>query len=989
MQEMKDRIVLKLHEFSKGRLDDMAEQIMAELGTSKKEFITRSSDLLSGILHHYSHFAVTTIDAFFQQVLRSFSRELQLGGNYRLELDQDLVYQKVVETLLADLRKNKKVRKWILDFSMHKLDEGKGWEVDRELVSFLKELDKETFRKFDDYLWHVSDEKLHSLSSYTMQVTQSIEKRLVSQAEKADKLLHDFGLTEKDFKRGIHSYFKKILKGEFFKAAPGPTIMKALGEDDWHRKNHERAEQMEAVLNEGYRDCLAEVIQLYEEKNTEYKTAKAIHRNIYLFALSNALLTQLNSYKKDHDIMFVSDATMLLKGLIKDADAPFIYEKVGGFFNNFLIDEFQDTSVFQWASFYPLIENSLSEGHRCLIVGDVKQSIYRWRGGDLNLLHSEAEQSLGLFGVDTKQLDTNYRSAENIVQFNNAIFSSLPGFVEGMMADTTVSFPEIYKDVQQKIPTGRQNGDGYIELQFLPKEDFEDNALEKMLDVLKYLQDRNVALRDTAILVRRNSEAKRISDYLLNYRAANPNSPYSFEIVSSESLHLSTSPAVNCLVAAIRFVHQPKDALHAAAVKRFLYEIQETKSSSLEDYLSDYNIQELSHLSEDSDRYQRMPLYSLIESLVNLFNLKDMAGEIPYILTFQDQVLNYSRSGKGDIAGLLELWDEKLHKESIQVSGDLDAIRIMTIHKVKGLEFHSVIMPFVNWSISSNLGTEWFHFNLDEDEFVLPLNYTSSLSQTVFADDYHAEEAKRFLDHLNLLYVAFTRAAHDLWCICQEREGRQRVSNLLYDVLNKEELQGLNQSGNSHLFTFGSREFEYALQDKLSSDRERLPYYAYSDWQSRLSLKPAPKRRKGDDRQISISAGILIHDMLSAIRTIDEVDDVLANTKFTAGLDAERYQHLIDKIKLAFQNEEIRRWFDVHWEVRNEATIFADTEEYRPDRVIIDANEILVIDYKTGARQNSHIHQMKKYLSLLAGMYDRTVAGRILYLEDLEILEVK
>jgi ATP-dependent exoDNAse (exonuclease V) beta subunit len=1001
MQEMKDRIIKKLSEFASGKTDDpMAADLIQRLEWDDRKFVELCSELLSEILHNYSHFSITTIDAFFQQIIRSFARELHISGGYRLELEQDLVYRQVVQDLMNAADNDDHIKKWLEEFSFAKLDSAKGWEVDKELVAFLKELDSESFKRHEEEISSYSDDLYNQLKESCFQIISGFERAIIQLGKRGMELIERSGLTRNDFFGGHAANFIYYAQEGVFrtdkKKGPTKTFRSCLDNGGWFKKSldSDLLPNTEQLLASDFSDVASDLLATWDSGERDYRTAQAVYQNIYVFALSVKLLSLLSEFKKENDILFISDATRMIRELVTQTDTPFIYEKVGSFYDHFLIDEFQDTSRFQWDSFRPLIENSLAEGKSNYIVGDVKQSIYRWRGGDLQLLQTEVESDFKLFDPIGKNLDTNYRSRKNIVEFNNTLFEYLPAKLKKSFDnkllpsfDVESRLKNIFIDVKQKFSGKDSDPPGYVEGRiFRSQDEFKDVVFTEIIDTLKGLQDRKVPLRDIAILVRDNKEGKDIAEFLMTYGSENQDKKYRYDVVSNETLHLSASTGVNAMIAALRFIDNPEDTVSRSAILFFINRLN--KSDAAESVFLDPDEKILDRIAE----LKTLPLYSMIERLIGILRLEYSAWEFPYLQTLQDHALAYMKRERGDVAGFLQLWDDKLHKESIRVADDLDAVRILTIHKSKGLEFHSVILPFLNWQWNKSKGIDWYRLNGLPVELsaLIPVNYSGNLMETHFNSDYANEVFRHYLDNLNLLYVALTRARHDLWFMFdlgkEKNEKLNRISGVLYDLLTDDQfpLSG-HFDKTSGRFQYGNQLFEYAEGSREEVKTVQLDSYISYNWRQALTLKPVPDRLRNEERRISISAGLLVHDILSRISYSEDVKMAIEDIRFTVGLSDDEVKGLQHRIEEAFRNHEVKGWFDHTWEVRNEQGIFAGGEEYRPDRVIHREGTTLVIDYKTGEPKKADLDQVKTYLSIVRELYDGVVEGRILYLENMHI----
>ncbi len=1008
MQEMKNRIIHKLDEFSKAKFDTMAEDLMIYLNVEKSDFQNKSRELLSKILHGYSHFSVSTIDSFFQKVIRSFSRELGLAGSYRLELDYDLILIQIVNDLLLEVEKNTHLRKWLIMFTMERLGDGKSWDVQKELRAFANELFKEELQDIETNVLLKKETEILKFLHQVNELVISFESQMHSLAKEGLRVMHQFGLNVDDFtqkKRGVAGHLEKILSSNDFK--PNSYVYQAVNENKWYPSKSLKANAIEQALDEGLRTTIEDALELYDKGHPKYATAQVIRKFIYGYGLLSDLSRKLREYKNEHDVMLISDATRFLRGLVKDTDAPFVYEKVGSFFNHYLIDEFQDTSIFQWESFRPLIENSLAEGQQNLLVGDVKQSIYRWRGGDLELLRKTVLDQLGPHHTEILQLDSNFRSEANVIHFNNALFEELPDLFNQRLAEKISEqgvlpdyFDEVYGAVSQQIPDNKlQHPKGYVSIKFF--EDEEDYSWirkvnESLPGMLETLQDLGIPLRDTAILVRENKEGKAIADLLMNHQeVAKPG--YRFDVVSSESLFLSSSSAVNTLIAALRYLYNPNDSVNKAELA-YNFKIRfKNGGADFHGLFSSVNskkgFQDLLPVEfiENLRVFISIPLYELIEKLIEIFKLNRIIGQYAYLQTFQDQVLKFIGQEKADIPSFLIWWDETGKKQSIKVADDLDAIKILTIHKAKGLEFHTVLMPYGNWSLDHKINPIIWN-SITEEPFnvgPLPLRYSRELSNTYFKTDYFTEMSKAYLDSLNMLYVGMTRAVNNLIVNAPKKEIRkQGICELVYNLVSSKKFS-LNECWNAgeQCFEFGELDnYEGGHTDKIESIK--LDEYLHFNWRSKITVKhPTELLETTDERKSKINYGNLVHRILSYVKSMDDFKRALDLIYFEESLSGEQAEELRAHLKLLFENKEVRKWFAQGWKVKNEAPILTKDGEYRPDRVIWRENDTLVIDYKTGAKKNEHVKQVRHYKELLEKMEYQGIRAYLWYLKDGEVVE--
>lgn len=1002
MQEMKDRIVGQLHQFSLGRLSGMGEELRKAFEMTPEAFRDESQRLLQDILHDYSHFSITTIDAFFQRVIRGFARELGLAGSYRLELDAELTIREIIQDLMAEVEDDKVLRKWLVEFARHRLEEGGSWMVERQLEEFTARLLNEDFQLHEKELRETPRDELHKLRSNLIRLMKGIEKELHEKAREILSWMDRYGLTTDDFHykgSGVITFPLKILENNL--EVTGRT-RKAIEEGNYQGKSENPS--VTRALDDGMRAAFESLLALTDRYADDYNTAAHVLSNIYLFGLTIDILRKMNEYKQEHDLMFISDATRLLSDLVAHADALYIYEKVGSFYDHFLIDEFQDTSGMQWESFLPLVDNSLAYGKTNLIVGDVKQSIYRWRGGQLELLQSSVTNRFA-GRCEVRPLDSNYRSSRAVVSFNNAVFEALPAALgkaygdEGNKAEGYVR--AIYHDAAQRIPQHR-NGEvpGYVEAAFVPDDpDSDDSAWEQCLSrlpgIVEELQDKGVPLGEMAILVRRNKEGKRASEVLAAHARAQEGGRYRYDVISNDSLFLSGSPACRLIIAALRCLHSPDHPVYRAELSYLYYEIhsEDTDMPALfaacgigEERTTTYP----ESLIRDLASWQKQPLMELVEKLIHSLGLGSLTGQFAYIQTFMDHVLKFVTSERGDASGLLEWWDQHAFKESIKVPDDLDAIRIMTIHKSKGLEFHSVIIPYLKWKIDHDKNPLlWLEH--EPEKKIVPVNYKSSLADTHFRSQYNEERLKAFVDNLNLLYVALTRASHDLWIVAPQ--GKNKIGNMNEALLSVLRNPGFLEQGTfdaeTLTYRYGDKSFTYRHeQDSAQEEPLQLKEYTKSNWRDNLLLKPVNQTLIASERKIKINTGILIHQMLSRVRYTQDFKKALAGIAWEEALSEEDTERIRQQILAAFNRPHVKEWFSKKWKVINEASILTPDGEFRPDRVMISEQEVVIVDYKTGLQRDADQRQMRIYKQLLGEMEDKPVRGYLWYIDLDEIVEV-
>ena len=610
-----------------------------------------------------------------------------------------------------------------------------------------------------------------------------------------------------------------LIKNKKFE--PGARVKGAVNNlDKWTTKTSRKKDAVAKIFHAGLNDILSECIDFYYQQVYTYNTANELLRYLYVVGVLTNITRKLQQYRKDNDVMLISDAAVFLKSIINNNDAPFIYEKTGSLYKHFLIDEFQDTSGYQWENFRPLVKNSLAEGNLNLVVGDVKQSIYRWRGGDWELLLKKLFDDINKDFIDEYNLGINYRSASNIVSFNNVLFSIASNSLYNQTIIPSHSFTETeaiesekrkileaYKDVWQDLPDSKlSDEEGYVQIKFLDRMDESEEAvdwrrqaIEGIPALLEKLQDQNYQLKDIMILVRRKEEGRDIIDEILSYKSSpKAKASYNYDILSSESLFLENSNSVQIVIAVLQYLVNPDDKINLV---NLVYDYQKMilhNDSINLNYLFRFEDQDMilkSYLPNNLNySYSSVSFYELTEQIINDFSLHNVTSETAYIHSFLDQVLDFTYREGGNISLFLQWWEQTGRFLSIQMPEEVDAVKLFTIHKAKGLQAKVVIMPFCYWGLDHTSSFDNVIWCKDRSGIFshlqfYPVKYTQALQDTWFRLDYYLENLKAVIDNLNLLYVAFTRAEDELYAFCPEpsfdKKGNYKikyVSDLLYRI---------------------------------------------------------------------------------------------------------------------------------------------------------------------------------------------------------------
>jgi ATP-dependent helicase/nuclease subunit A len=1024
---MKDRILYYLDEFANGRKNELADELKKELGLDDQTFQQNSQETQREILHHYSNFSISTIDAFFQKVIRSFTKESGIVGDYRLEVEQDGILQEVIDNLIDELGTNKELTDWVVEFARENLENERAWDVRFSLIDFAKEIFREEFKNIEDDVVNLTSKPgfFRSLKETLWKTKMSFLATVSKPAHEALDIIQQQGWIPDDFKHGKGSGLLTFFKSFAFEKnvgkinPPGARIRSTFIDPmQWPGKTFSDPKTMQRLASDRLVPLLTLIVDHYDKYHEKAFSAEVALKNLYVFGLISDISRKLKEYKEDKNVMLLADAPKFLNGVIQESDTPFIYEKVGSFYRNYLIDEFQDTSGMQWKNFQPLIVNSLDQGHTSLVVGDVKQAIYRWRGGDLGLLQEEIQNQVGVSRTDIRELDSNFRSSKNIVEFNNALFQTASALVTNSTGTQFAS--SAYHDVSQKV---FDKSEGFVQIEFLrepPKTEadlwlngadpaaapakWKEIALSKIASVFEELQSKGAALKDIAILVRKNDEGQQIANFLLQYKNSDKaKEGCRYDVVSNESLRIDGASSVNLILGAMRYLLNGEDAIARAQLgyeyarvhehSRHLSEVfAVTNQAFFENNLP-------ARFTKEKGMLKKLSVLELTETLIDIFDLEEIHGELTYMQAFEDLVLEFSNRERNDLGAFLEWWEEIKNKKSIQISGEINAAQILTIHKSKGLQFPFVILPFCSWGMdhenwqAPNLWVK-SEDNSFKDSGFIPVRYAKHLEGTLFKDYYAGEKTKCYLDNLNLLYVAMTRAKYGMIITapCLEIRGsKDSVAGLLYNsIKNTPQLNGRFDEG---ILTFRSNDIHISPNGKqVTFNGIATNRYYTSDWRQKLVIKKTGVEFFDDvsEKRQKINYGIHMHSILSKLNHKNEINDVIERLRLSGNIAADEVGPISNELADLFSIPQVENWFNGGWIAQTEVPVLLpDGKENRFDRLLSKGDEHVVIDFKTGMPKKSDQVQVQEYLDVLRKMNFHSIKGYILYLRDKTILEVK
>ena len=1005
-EEMKMRILSQLYGIWKGlsESDNYLKVIVEKTGYAPKLIRERAGQGLSNLLHNYNYFRVETIDTFFQSVLRNMARELDLTTNLKIGLNDVQVEELAVDQLIADLSTTDVMLQWILKYIMESISDDKSWNVISQIKRFGCTIFKDEYKEVSKELEQKMEEK-GFFEQYTTQlrdIRKAAEERMILIGESFFDTLEGEGLSINDLankNRGIASFFLKLQKGVFDPSIENATVANCLSNPEkWCAKSHPQRDVIISLAEGALGDILRYAVEERPRQWKLYKSADLTLRHLNQLRLLGSIEKKVRELNENNNRFLLSDTQQLLHTLIEGSDSPFIFEKIGTKLEHVMIDEFQDTSTVQWQNFRVLLDEAMShEGGSNLIVGDVKQSIYRWRAGDWRLLN-DIEQQFRQQQIETIPLKKNYRSERNIITFNNHFFSQAAELEyqeqKELNPEEAEQLKRAYADVVQEIPEDRE-ASGEVSVRLLPAEDYQEQTLQQVAETISILTIRGVPQKEIAILVRVNNQIPMIAQYFLEQMPE-------VTIVSDEAFRLDASVAVNLLVSALRLLTHPDDQLTKAAIVK-CYHIDVLKEQAKDNELL-LSTNDLDQLLPETLLVQRevlltMPLYELAERLYAIFSLERLNEQSAYVFAFYDQLASYVNDNTADIDSFLAAWDESICGKTIQ-SEETNGVRIISIHKSKGLEYNYVICPFCDWQLEKQSGNILW-CQPEEQPFsdlpIAPVDYSrGQMIGTIYEPDYLHEHLQNTVDNLNLLYVAFTRAKKGLY-VFGKRGAKASRSGLIEQCLPlvaqqmpEAVLSGMEDEKGELLFSLYSDSVGRANKDSSLSKPSDNPFLQSAEpvavdfryMESQVNFRQSNRSQafieadESDEieRLNYIQTGSVLHQVFSMIRTTDDIEDALKQLQFEGVLYDEQItpERISSMLKKRLQDPRVAEWFSPHWNLFNECTILTlengEVKERRPDRVMTDGEKWVVVDFKFGSPKPEYYDQVREYMELIRSL---------------------
>lgn len=1004
--EMKDRILAELYGLafhtndSQGFLDSVRAALHEAGKPIDESFIReKSRKVLDAILHDYSHLYITTIDSFFQKILRNLARELGKGSRFNLEMNTAQVRLDAVNQMVENAHQNPQLLQWLTTYVENKLEQDNNWHFKDEVYRFSACIYDEFFQEHERLLHKQLDNNpgvFNHLKNHHQKLLKEYKTFFQMTWEKVSDLLINNGLELIDFiqKGTVFNFWKSLAENQ--KGEVSKTISKLLDSpENWSTKTNKRKNEVIALANNELCSILQETVDILQKQNT----SRLILGNIHQLGLVWYITNEINGINAENNRFMLSDTALFLNQMIDNSDSSFIYEKIGAEIRHVMIDEFQDTSRLQWGNFKALLSDILANNYFSMIVGDVKQSIYRWRNGDWRILNNVGSE----LSVRPEALEYNFRSQRRIIEFNNAFFSKvgetldqkfkeeLREIASQACCDSESPFASAYKKEEIFQKSNKKADAGYVSVDFLQDredEKYKDVVLSSLLEKLKDLRDAEIPTSDICILVRNNSQIKVIAEYLSSLKPYFPElaAENYLNIVSNEAFQLNNSLAVNIIMEALKTVADPDNPVFHAQLEYFVRRVPSLSAIPL------------------SKAETPAPLLELISYFYRLYDLQGIEGQSSYLFFFFDAINQYLKNNSADLHSFISFWDKELSKKTIPTEGSIDGVRAMTIHKSKGLQFPTVMLPYCTWELNPKKNpVVWCspkegYYDLE----LLPVNYSEKMEGTIFSKEYQYETSLSWLDNLNLLYVAFTRAEQNLIVFGKYKKtlaGQEQiksVSDLLQWTVS--DLSGNWNSETLH-FDWGSPGKNTDSNSKIEKTdnllKQILPSL-YVDFVSeafpegKSIFKQSNKSRDFVDPDISprrkyIEYGNIMHALFAGIRTLDDVEKSVDKLISDGIILPDEKEDYIGKIKNAIKKASVEDWFSSKYKAYSEFSILVEENgeitTKRPDRVLLSENETIIIDYKFGEPHAEHKKQMQEYVEFLKGMGYPQVKGHLWYVK--------
>ncbi|MHC0439295.1 UvrD-helicase domain-containing protein [Flavobacterium sp. 3-210] len=992
VHEMKSRIVGSLSEFAKDEPSEKATALMEDLaretGLSVIKIKIKSQSIIKHLIHNYAAFDISTIDKFTHKVIRAFAHDLNLPMTFEVTLDTENLLIEAVDAIIAQAGQDETLTNLLIDFTMEKTDDDKSWDVSREILETGRLVLNENNRNEILHFHDKSIEEFIEIKKKMLALCKDLESENEGWAIDALSLIDENGIDLKSFSRGTFpNHLESIRDGKF---NPRNKTFHEFDDIAINKTAKDRA-----LIENIIPDLLQILSKIYKnfEKRDFYK---AFLKNITPLSLLNTVSNELAKIQSEQNILSISEFNAIIHREIQNQPAPFIYERLGEKYRHFFIDEFQDTSEMQWQNLIPLIDNSLSGqdelGNKgtLMIVGDPKQSIYRWRGGKAEQF-IELSKDVNPFNnpdKEIKHLNTNYRSYSEVIDFNNAFFKLISSEFSN----------EDYKDLYENHSFQNSNAKkgGYVNISFLPiieKTDAaeEDEVVEKSdlyvlatLNTILKVVKQGFQYRDIVILTRKRGQGIAIANYLTEQN---------IPLLSSETLMIQNATEVRLIIHLLKYLNNSADLESKANFLHFLASninhempihdfIEKGMSNRVE---ADFEKWLLTFdVSLNFEDVRKKSLYEAVEIIISKFIPSEGNA---YVQFFLDIVLERDMRSQAGIADFLSYWDKNAEKFSIPSPEGNNAVRIMTIHKSKGLEFPVVIMPFAEEDYNRKPKDKLWLDAENEDLGVPKALIDNSIAVEGFGESasavFNVKKQEELLDNINVLYVALTRAEEQLYVISQslnERKDGEFPSNMASFFIKFLINQGVYDSE--------KLEYEFGNPVKLSSSVEftdsikEIPVVKEVLNPKNIKIAQREALMWGTHQQEAIAYGNVIHEILAFVKDKSDIDLAVAKAIEGGLIKVDQVEQVLKTLHDIVSHPEISVCFEGKNKILNEQNIIQkEGKILKPDRVVLteDKNAYL-LDYKTGAINSKYKQQIQEYQDAIEDLGYKVLKKALVYI---------
>lgn len=989
--EMKSRIMEHLIGFSQdpihGKFQALLTAIQKKTGLSESEISQKAKAILPYLLINYAGVEISTIDSFTHRLIRTFAKDLGLSTNFEIELESQEVVEEAVHRLVDQAGEDPQLTRVLIDFALEKTSEDKSGDITKDLLEAANLLNNENNLPYIESLASLSlssfaDEKLNLRKSL-----KEIEKNIVELVGAFFEALAPQAIDASSFSRGSVYHFFKKAKNLDFPSQWDAAWMQKIATDPLYPKKTDDA--IKATL-----DKLQPAIVGYFEKVKQHSFQLRYQKEILKYLTQTSVLWliqyELEALKKERNILFINDFNKKISEQIRQQPAPFIYERLGEKFHQYFVDEFQDTSQMQWKNLVPLIENALvselksGETGELNLVGDAKQSIYAWRGGD-------AQQFIDLYEGNSPfpiestaiPLQTNYRSETHIVEFNNRFFSYVASQLE------EPSYQKLYASSNQEI--FKNSGEGFVQINFFEAKNTEEASeayVQKTLEIIQSkVQQKEASYADFCVLVRNKKQGIAVANFL---------SENDIPLISSETLLIYNSPKVKWLTHVLECLQNPTNQEASYEVFSFLVnqkeESEQAKHLLLAELLKGDFFQNLKRLGYalNSDKLLSLPLYDVVISIQK--EVVFLQEEDAYVQFFLEEIFRFSKKKNNDLNSFLTYWEQAKTKRSIVAPEGQNAVQIQTIHKSKGLQYPIVIFPFADNELG-NLSLDMLWLPTDQPQLPYALvsgksNFYTEVSEEVAAS-YLTTKSKKILEDVNILYVTLTRAEKEMYLLSKysvTKSGitfsENSVAKYLYDYLAT---NGYWEEG-TFQYSFGKSMF---LGGKTTESTTQKIHSITPRKEDVMDMLTSKRFLWAQDKYDAIERGNIVHMLLASIYSKEDISSTIEKALLKGEIsdeESEAYQQLLTKI---CTHSELYDYYQQGLESWNEKEILHQGKLLRPDRVVFTADGAVVIDYKTGEASASYNQQINEYAQAVEALGHQVEKKIIVYIQNLEIIPIK